>query len=128
MPVTGPDLIRLANELRGKPGVQQAVAFGNMPATERLTGTMATHTTTQAAAAAGDFGTTDLFGGSIRILGLAGDQAELEVLLDGDLFMGLVGAGRAARRVRGIAAAAGAVAGSGVEAGAEVSIVLMPSR
>jgi ABC-2 type transport system ATP-binding protein len=28
--VTGPDLIRLAGQLRGRPGVQQAVAFGNM--------------------------------------------------------------------------------------------------
>lgn len=28
--VTGPDLLKLAGELRGKPGVQQAVAFGSM--------------------------------------------------------------------------------------------------
>src|SRR6184192_4726967 len=28
--VTGPDLLDLAEQLRGKPGVQQAVAFGNM--------------------------------------------------------------------------------------------------
>src|SRR5205085_3480309 len=28
--VTGPELIRLAEQLRGKPGVQQAVAFGSV--------------------------------------------------------------------------------------------------